>query len=80
MSVIVPVELGERSYQIHIGQGLLEQAGALLTAGLAKPVAQRVPVVTDQTVARLHYDRLAASLRAAGLEPVSIVMPAGEQT
>jgi 3-dehydroquinate synthase len=80
MTVIVPVELGERSYQIHIGQGLLEHAGALLSAGLAKSVAQRVPIVTDETVAKLHYDRFAASLTAAGLRPVSIIMPAGEQT
>ena len=80
MTVVVPVELGERSYQIHIGHGLLGQAGALLCAALAKSSPRRVPVVTDETVARLHYEQFAASLTASGLEPVSIIMPAGEQT
>jgi len=38
------VELGERSYDIHVGDGLLAEAGALI-----KPVirSQRVIVVTD---------------------------------
>ena len=57
MTVAVPVELGERSYQIHIGHGLFGQAGALMSASLAKSAARRVPVVTDETVARLHYHR-----------------------
>jgi 3-dehydroquinate synthase len=80
MTEIVAVELGERSYHIHIGQGLLGQAGVLLSAAMTKSSSRRVPVVTDETVARLHYESLAASLAAAGLEPVPIVMPAGEQT
>jgi 3-dehydroquinate synthase len=80
MTVIVPVELGERSYQIHIGHGLFGQAGALISESLAKSVVRRVPVVTDQTVAGLYYDRFAVSLAASGLEPVAIILPAGEQT
>src|SRR3989440_873281 len=80
MTVAVPVELGERSYQIHIGHGLVDQAGALISAQLSKSAARRVPVVTDETVARLYYQRFAASFTAAGLEPLPIVLPAGEQT
>jgi 3-dehydroquinate synthase len=80
MTVMVPVALGERSYHIHIGHGLFDQAGALLSAVLATSSPRRTPVVTDETVARLHYERFAASLTASGLEPVSIVMPAGEPT
>ena len=80
MTVVVPVELGERSYQIHIGDGLVDQAGMLISAQLSKSAAPRVPIVTDETVARLHYQRLAASLTAAGLEPVPIILPPGEQT
>jgi 3-dehydroquinate synthase len=80
MTVAVPVELGERSYQIHIGHGLAAQAGALISAQLSKSAARRVPIVTDETVARLHYQRFAASFTAAGLEPLPIIMPPGEQT
>src|SRR5882672_2281651 len=80
MTIMVPVALGERSYHIHIGHGLFDQAGALLSEALATSSARRVPIVTDENVARLHYERFSASLTAAGLEPVSIVMPVGEQT
>ena len=44
------VELGDRSYDIHVGDGLLTEAGALI-----KPVirSQRLIVVTDENVAPL---------------------------
>jgi hypothetical protein len=42
MSVVVPVELGDRSYQIHIGDGLMGQAGALLSGVLARSASRRV--------------------------------------
>src|SRR4029079_12467722 len=80
MTITVPVALGERSYDIHIGEGLLGQAGALIAAQLPKSAARRVPVVTDETVAKLYYAPLAASLTKAGLSASPIVLPAGEQT
>jgi 3-dehydroquinate synthase len=81
MSLIVPVALGERSYDIHIGSGLVGQAGALLAAQVDKSAgSRRIPVVTDKTVANLYYSGFAASLAAAGLEAVAIVLPPGEQT
>ena len=80
MSLTVPVALSERSYDIHIGTGLIAGAGALVAALLGKSAPRRVPVVTDSTVAKLYYAPLAASLTAAGLAPVSIVLPPGEQT
>ena len=71
------VELGERSYDIHVGDGLLAQAGALI-----KPVirSQRVIVVTDENVAPLYLASLEISLDTAGLNSESIILPAGEQT
>ena len=60
----VRVDLGQRSYDVKIGAGLLEQAGAMI---LAVRKTRRVFVVTDRTVANLHLDRLAQGLRAAGL-------------
>jgi 3-dehydroquinate synthase len=74
----VPVALGDRSYQIHIGEGLLAKAGDLLRPHLAK--TKKISVVTDETVSRLHYPVFAESLTAAGLEPVPIVVAPGEQT
>jgi 3-dehydroquinate synthase len=80
MSLTVPVALGERSYDIHIGTGLIARAGALLAAQLGSAAPRRVAVVTDETVAHLYYEPLAASIKAAGLMPVPIVLPPGEQT
>jgi 3-dehydroquinate synthase len=80
MSLTVPVALSERSYDIHIGTGFIARAGELLAAQLAASAPRRVAVVTDQTVASLYYEPLAASIAAAGLVPVAIVLPPGEQT
>jgi 3-dehydroquinate synthase len=76
MSEIVPVPLGGRSYEIHIGAGLLGRAGELL-----KPFARGVaPVVTDENVARLHLQPFMESLRAGGIDARAIVLPPGEET
>jgi len=69
----VPVSLGDRSYRIGVGSGLLADAAQRLqTLGAAK----RVAVVTDETVARLHLPALTAALRGFDVRP--IVLPAGE--
>ena len=53
MTVTVDVALGDRSYPIHIGAGLLAMAGSLLVAMAPRG---RLAVVTDATVASLHLD------------------------
>jgi len=74
MSEKITVGLGERAYDIHVGSGLLKQAGALL-----KPMAKGVvPVVTDSHVADIHLPQLLEGLRQAGLDARAIVMPPGE--
>jgi 3-dehydroquinate synthase len=76
MSKTIPVALGERSYDIHVGPGLLARAGTLV-----KPFAAGVvPVVTDVEVARLHLGFLLASLRHEKIEARPIILPAGETT
>ena len=80
MTTSVPVSLGDRSYHIHIGERLIESAGALLVPHLGTSAARRVPIITDENVVRLHYPAFAASLTDAGLFPVPIVLPPGEQT
>ncbi len=71
------VDLGERSYNIHIGTGLLKQAGALVSPVLAQ---KRAIIVTDAHVAPHYLSSLEASLSGAGIACASITLPAGEQT
>jgi 3-dehydroquinate synthase len=70
------VNLGDRSYPVHVGSGNLRRAGALLTeAGLHGKVA----VVTNPTVAQLYLDTLHAALSGAGFEVVPVLVPDGEE-
>ena len=70
------VPLGDRSYPIHIGDGLLGDA-ALLAAVLP---ARRVAVVTNDIVGPLYLPRLQATWAAAGATPLlEIVLPDGER-
>ena len=79
MTTSLSVALAERSYPIHIGDGVLEKAGAWLRPLLGKD-SSPIPVVTDETVANLHYPAFEAAVSAAGLKAVPIVMPPGEET
>lgn len=69
------VALGDRSYPIHIGSGLLAQPALL--AGALKQA--RAAIITNTTVAPLYLAKLADGLRAAGVEVIEIVLPDGEQ-
>jgi shikimate kinase/3-dehydroquinate synthase len=71
------VDLGERSYPILIGRGLLDD-GPLLTRHIGA-VGGKVAIVTNTTVAPLYLDKVAAPLRASGREVVTIVLPDGEE-
>src|SRR5580700_2079056 len=74
MTKIITVGLGARAYAIHVGNGLMAEAGALL-----KPFAHgKVPVVTDAQVGEIHLARLLDVLGKAGLDGRPIVMPPGE--
>ena len=66
------VDLGERSYPIHIGRGLLQRPELL------KPCigGSRVAVVTNETVGPLYLEALLKAV--AGWRPVSVVLPDGE--
>ncbi len=69
------VALGNRSYPIHIGGGLLSQAG-LISQHLAIP---RAVIVSNTTVAPLYLSALATPLREAGVRVSEIVLADGEQ-
>jgi len=74
---IVHVELGSRSYDIHIGNDLIAQGGTHL-----KPLLRRArtAIVTDETVAKLHLPALQKSLDSVGIKHDTLVFPAGEGT
>ena len=65
-----------RPYPILVRAGLLDHVGRHL-ADLGW--RGRVALVRDATAARLHEPVLAASLRDAGMEPVTIRVPQGER-
>lgn len=69
------VALGERSYPIHIGPGLLARTELILPHLKSKAVA----IVSNVTVAPLYLEMLAAPLRAAGVKVTEIVLPDGEE-
>ena len=73
----VAVDLGTRSYDVLIGPGLLDDAGARVTPLLRR---KRVAIVTDSHVGPLHLARLEASFAAQGIQTVALVLPAGEAT
>jgi 3-dehydroquinate synthase len=68
------VDLGERSYPIYIGAGLLDD-GACLRGHLA---GRQVLVVSNDTVAPLYLERLRAAL-GDGLRCDEVLLPDGEE-
>ena len=77
MTEIVHVPLGDRAYDVRIGEGLIASAGSHVLPLLHR---QRVAIITDENVARLHLEPLKAGLAEAGIEAVALVLPAGEAT
>ncbi len=68
----VQVDLGDRSYPIYIGHGLLG-GGDLLARHIS---GRQVAIVTNETVAPLYLERLKSAL--VGFELVEVVLPDGE--
>lgn len=74
MMQTLQVALGDRTYPIYIGSGLLSQADLILPHLKRKQVA----IVTNTTVAPLYLEKLAQPLRDAGVGVIEIVLPDGE--
>lgn len=77
MRDIVSVNLPGREYDIHIGPGLLADAGVLISPLLSQP---RVRVITDDTVGALHLETLRAGLNASGISMEYLALTPGEGT
>jgi 3-dehydroquinate synthase len=73
----VRVPLGDRSYDILIGGGLLADAGKRLAERIK---GRRAAIVSDEHVAPLYLEMVSAGLKAEGFQVFPIIMPAGEKT
>ncbi|MGB3813753.1 MAG: 3-dehydroquinate synthase [Shinella sp.] len=73
----VRVDLGDRSYDILIGPGLIAAAGREIASRLK---GRKIAVITDEHVAPLYLDGFMGALKAEGIDAVSLVLPAGEKT
>lgn len=77
ISETVTVPLGERSYDVVIGTGLIGTAGEHISPLLRQP---KVAVITDETVAANHLQNLERGLAASGVSMTALQLPAGEST
>ena len=74
---VIPVCTPSRSYEVHVGRGLLPTVGKLISK--ACPKVTHVALISDSNVAPLYVPAVEASLRSAGLEVTTMTFPAGEE-
>jgi 3-dehydroquinate synthase len=72
---VVNVDLGPRSYDVRIGQGLIAQAGRQIAPLLHR---RKVAVITDDTVAACHLMDLAKAFETEGITMTALTIPPGE--
>lgn len=64
----------KRSYPIHVGHGILQQADLIVSCLPQK----RVAIVSNTTVAPLYLDKLRTALESKGVTSIPIILPDGE--
>lgn len=72
---IIQVDLGARSYPIHIGSGLMRRSAEFVRPHLQ---GEKIAIITDETVAGLHLPALLTALE--GHDITTIILPPGETT
>ncbi|HEY56757.1 MAG TPA: iron-containing alcohol dehydrogenase, partial [Dehalococcoidia bacterium] len=72
----IRVKLGDRSYEVNIGSGILAQAGYWLKA---RGLAGRLIVITNPVVSGLYGEALERSLAAGGFTVDFLEVPDGEE-
>ncbi len=75
--ITIRVELSERSYDIRIGRGILDQAGRFVGERLQ---GKQAIIITDENVCHSHGEHVAASLNSSGIRTEILIVPAGEET
>jgi 3-dehydroquinate synthase len=73
------VDLGERSYPIYIGEGILQDIAELFTK---HQISKQSPMllITDSNVADFHLEPVMELLQKGGFQVTSAVVPAGEKS
>ena len=72
----VRVELAERSYDIHIGSGILLRIGEHLSR---LGITDKVAVITHPRIGKLYGRVVTQSLKKAGLDVKTVLVPEGER-
>ena len=84
MSTIIPVDLPDHRYDIHLEPGLLSNAGAIIAATPERQPRPRklvaVLVIADETVAAAHGKTLITSLNAHDVPHQVVTFAPGEQS
>ena len=73
---IVKVKLGSRGYEIRIGRDLLGHVGTWLREKMA---GDKVVIITNPVVDKLHGDLLKQGLDKSGFKPAVLLVPGGEE-
>ena len=71
---VMHVQMGDRSYDIHVGEGAIARSGEILNGILRAP---RVIIVTDENVAKDWLTPLKNSLSKAKIKSRDIILPPG---
>ena len=71
----VSVPLARAPYDVEVGSGLLEGCGEEIRKVTS---SKSCALITDTNVARMYAEGVANSLKSAGFETTTIVVPAGE--
>ncbi len=71
----ISVALGDRSYPIEVGAGLIDNPASY------RPylAGQKAALVTSTVIAPLYLERVTRALRAAGAEVIEVILPDGEE-
>ncbi len=73
------VDLGERSYPIYIGEGLVDEAASYFAKhGISKK--SPLLIITDEHVAPFYLEKLQSALQEGGFKAASAIVPAGESS
>ena len=74
---IVPVDLGEKSYNIYIGYDI---AQTIIDFISQKQYSKQALIITDSNIADLYADKFKKILAKAGLNAHIAIIPAGEKS
>ena len=77
MSTIIPVQLPDNPYDIHLAPGILAEAGPIIAATLGDK-AGKCLIIGDATVTAAHGATLTDSLTASGIKHELVTFAPGE--